>query len=165
MLLASEHVGISLKDMLPLFTIAFVDLSLIGLYLWFLADLKVTILNLWWGISISYLCTLYLAIGYFHAMTRPRLAYLYRTKRAWLMILPVVFILIVKCMSLTGEFGRYNRGKFCDMEEIEVVASLVLAIVVIPEGYLTYVRDTLAIKFSQLEETYTQQAGQERLFC
>ncbi|KAF9540709.1 hypothetical protein EC957_003893 [Mortierella hygrophila] len=119
------------------FTTGLINMILLSLYWYFMSRLRYQIEDYPWSTILSYACVFALGLGYSYSFLFPSL--LGKESRVLTLAMLSLAVLVVKFRMLVPSGWEGCDGEMtCTIEFAEIVASMVLGFLVLPEMVLTY---------------------------
>ncbi|KAG0303956.1 hypothetical protein BGZ97_001684 [Linnemannia gamsii] len=113
------------------------SMILISIYWYLMSHLRYQVEDYPWPTVLSYACVFALGLGYCYSLLFPSL--LGKESRLVSLCMLLVAVLVVKFkILLPSGFDECDREMTCTIEFAEIVTSMVLAFLVLPEMVLTY---------------------------
>ncbi|OAQ22949.1 hypothetical protein K457DRAFT_263399 [Linnemannia elongata AG-77] len=119
------------------FTTGLINMILLSIYWYFMSHLRYQVEDYPWSTILSYACAFALGLGYTYSLLFPSL--LGKESRLVSLAMLSVAVLVVKFRVLVPSgWEGCDREMTCTIEFAEVVVSMVLGFLVLPEMVLTY---------------------------
>ncbi|KAF8931686.1 hypothetical protein BGZ47_011736 [Haplosporangium gracile] len=119
------------------FTTGLVNMILLSLYWYFMSRLRYQVEDYPWPTILSYACVFALGLGYTYSLLFPSL--LGKESRLVSLAMLSVAVLVVKFKVLVpGGWEGCDGEMTCTIEFAEIVVSMVLGFLILPEMVLTY---------------------------